>query len=95
MEGRTRIRWDRLGRWALIGVFALVLYLYVGPALRWVDTYREAARQRAQVAELRAENDRLRDRKARLSSAGALEREARRLGMVKAGARAYIVEGIK
>ena len=24
MEGRTRIRWDRLGRWALIGVFALV-----------------------------------------------------------------------
>ena len=27
------IRWDRLGRWALIGVFALVLYLYIGPAL--------------------------------------------------------------
>ena len=27
----TRIRWDRLGRWALIAVFAFVLYLYIGP----------------------------------------------------------------
>jgi cell division protein FtsB len=95
MEGRTRIRWDRLGRWALIGVFALVLYLYIGPALSWISTYREAGRQRAQVAELRAENQRLRERKAALTSPGALEREARRLGMVKKGERAYIIEGIK
>jgi cell division protein FtsB len=95
MEGRTRIRWDRLGRWALIGVFALVLYLYIGPAVSWVKTYREAGRQREQVAALRAENQRLKERKAELSAPGALEREARRLGMVKAGERAYIVTGIK
>jgi cell division protein FtsB len=95
MDGRTRIRWDRLGRWALIGVFALVLYLYIGPALSWISTYREAGRQRAQVAELRVENQKLRERKAEMSSPGALEREARRLGMVKKGERAYIVEGIK
>jgi cell division protein FtsB len=95
MEGRTRIRWDRLGRWALIGVFALVLYLYIGPALSWISTYREAGRQRAQVAELRVENQRLRERKQALSSPGALEREARRLGMVKKGERAYIVQGLK
>ena len=44
------IRWDRLGRWALIGVFALVLYLYIGPALTWISTYKEAARQREAVA---------------------------------------------
>jgi cell division protein FtsB len=95
MEGRTRIRWDRLGRWALIGVFALVLYLYIGPAVSWVKTYREAGRQRSQVAELRAENHRLKARRAELSAPGALESEARRLGMVKAGERAYIVGGIK
>jgi cell division protein FtsB len=95
MEGRTRIRWDRLGRWALIGVFALVLYLYIGPALSWISTYREAGRQRAQVAELRVENQRLRERKAALTSPGSLEREARRLGMVKKGERAYIIEGIR
>ena len=95
MEGRTRIRWDRLGRWALIGVFALVLYLYIGPAVRWVQTYREAGKQREQVAEARAENQRLRARKAELSAPGSLEREARRLGMVKRGERAYIVQGVK
>ena len=88
------IRWDRLGRWALIGVFALVLYLYIGPALTWMSTYKEAARQRQAVAEIEQENERLRARKAELSAPGAIEREARRLGMVKAGERAYIVEGL-
>ena len=95
MDGRTRIRWDRLGRWALIGVFALVLYLYIGPAVSWVKTYREAGRQRAAVAELRAENAKLRERKRALTGKGALEREARKLGMVKAGEKAYIVRGVK
>ena len=92
MEGRTRIRWDRLGRWALIGVFALVLYLYLGPAVSWVKAYREAGRQRAAVAELRAENAKLRERKRTLTEKGALEREARKLGMVKAGEKSYIVK---
>ena len=88
------IRWDRLGRWALIGVFALVLYLYIGPALTWISTYQEAARQREAVATLREENERLRAKKAELSAPGAIEREARRLGMVKAGERAYVVGGL-
>jgi cell division protein FtsB len=96
MEGRTtRIRWDRVGRRALIGVFALVLYLYIGPAVRWVQTYREAGRQRAVVAELRAENSRLKAQRHALSAPGALESEARKLGMVKAGERAYIIQGLK
>jgi cell division protein FtsB len=93
MHARSRIRWDRLGRWALIGVFALVLYLYVGPAISWIKTYREASRQRAAVAELRAENVKLRERRRTLTQKGALENEARKLGMVKAGERAYIVQG--
>ncbi|HWT24764.1 MAG TPA: septum formation initiator family protein [Solirubrobacteraceae bacterium] len=91
---RARIRWDRVGRWALICVFALIVYLYVGPARTWVATYSEAKRQRAAVAELKAENARLRAAKRDLQGAGALEREARELGMVKAGERAYVVEGL-
>jgi cell division protein FtsB len=94
MERRTRIRWDRLGRWALIVVLGFVLYLYVGPAATWVSTYREAARKRADVAELTAENHRLRERRQGLRDPGALEREARRLGMVKAGEKSYVVEGL-
>jgi cell division protein FtsB len=88
------IRWDRLGRWALIAVFAFALYLYVGPAVSWVSAYKEAKLKRQEVAELKAENAELRARKRELRSRASLEREARRLGMVEAGERAYVVEGI-
>jgi len=96
MERRlTRIRWDRLGRWALIAVLGLVLYLYIGPALTWVSTYKEAGRKRAEVAALKAENQRLLDRRKYLRDPASLEREARRLGLVKAGEKSYVVQGVK
>jgi cell division protein FtsB len=87
----SRIRWDRVGRWALICVFVFVLYLYIGPARTWVSTYAEAKRKRDDVADLRAQNERLRERKAQLSRKGAVELEARKLGMVKAGEKLYVV----
>ena len=87
----TRIRWDRLGRWALIAVFAFVLYLYIGPAVKCVSTYRHAKEKRADVAELKARHAELVQRRRELKAARALEGEARRLGMVKAGEKAYVV----
>ena len=96
MERRlTRIRWDRLGRWALIVVLGLVLYLYIGPALTWVSAYKEAGRKRAEVAALKAENQRLLDRRKYLRDPASLEREARRLGLVKAGEKSYVVQDVK
>jgi cell division protein FtsB len=94
MAARTRIRWDRLGRWALLFVLALVLYLYIGPARKWISTYAEARQKREEVAALRAENAKLRTRQSELRRASALEREARRLGMVKAGERTYVIRGL-
>jgi cell division protein FtsB len=95
MERRlTRIRWDRLGRWALIGVLGLVLYLYIGPAASWVSAYKEAGRKRADVAALKAENARLQDRRKNLRDPASLDREARRLGMVKAGEKSYVIQGL-
>ena len=88
----SRIRWDRLGRWALIAVFAFVLYLYIGPAVSWVSTYREAGEKRAEVAELKQRNAELMARRRALEDRDALEREARSLGMVKAGEKAFVVE---
>jgi cell division protein FtsB len=95
MDRRTRIRWDRLGRWALIGVFLLVLYLYIGPAVRWVTTYRQAKEKRAEVAALHVENRQLSAQLHKLRLPTALEAEARRLGMVKAGEKAYVIEGVR
>jgi cell division protein FtsB len=88
----TRIRWDRLGRWALIAVFAFVLYLYIGPAVRWVATYHQAGEKRAEVRQLEVRNRQLKARRNELKDPRALEREARKLGMVKAGEKAYVVE---
>ena len=91
MAAASRIRWDRLGRWALIGVFALVLYLYIGPAVSWVSAYHQAGEKRAEVAKLKARNHTLLARRRELRDAKALELEARRLGMVKAGEKGFIV----
>ena len=90
----TRIRWDRLGRWGLLAVLALIAYLYVGPTMSWISARGVAGEKREEVAELRTENERLRARQAELRSPSALEREARRLGMVKAGERAYVIRGL-
>jgi cell division protein FtsB len=94
MDRRTLIRWDRLGRWALIGVFAFVLYLYIGPAARWMTPYHQAKQKRAEVATLHAENLKLRAQERALRQPSSLEREARNLGMVKAGEKAYVIEGL-
>ena len=94
MAASPRIRWDRVGRIALLFVFAGMLYLYVGPTLAWFDAYKEAGERRAEVASLKAHNRTLRNRRDQLKRPGTLEREARLRGMVRAGERTYVVQGL-
>jgi cell division protein FtsB len=88
------IRWDRLGRLALLAMMAGILGLYVGPARSWLSTWEESKERRAEVLQLRAENRRLLARRRELQRPGAVEAEARRLGMVHQGERAYVVRGL-
>ncbi len=90
----TRVRWDRLGRVALLLVLLGVIALYVNPLRSWWSTWHESNDRKAEVTALERENDRLRERRAQLRDPRALEREARKLGMVKPGERAYVVEGL-
>jgi cell division protein FtsB len=90
--GAAAIRWDRVSRVALLVVLVVLVYLYAGPAHSYWDTMHEAKLRRAEVAVLKRENARLRARRDALRRAGALEREARRLGMVRPGERPYVVE---
>jgi cell division protein FtsB len=85
------IRWERVGRVALLGVLVVIVLLYIPPVTHWIQQSRTAARGRAQVRELKAERTHLRGRLRELSGPGAVEREARRLGMVKPGERPYVV----
>ena len=90
--GAAAIRWDRVSRVALLIVLVVLVYLYAGPAHSYWDTVHQAKQRRHDVAELKRENERLRARRAALRGATALEREARRLGMVRPGERPYVLE---
>ena len=92
--GGRAIRWDRLGRVALLVVLFGVVALYVGPSISFLHTYREAHARRGEVRQLQQENTRLRARRTALKDPRTLEREARRLGLVKPGERPFIVKGL-
>jgi cell division protein FtsB len=88
---RTAIRWDRVGRVALLCVLAAIVLLYVPPVKHWIEQSRTAAHERQDVRDLQREHDRLSGRLNELRRPDALEREARRLGMVRPGERPYVV----
>ena len=90
--GAAAIRWDRVSRVALLLVLVVLGYLYAGPAHSYWDTRHQAKLRRSEVAVLKRENERLRARREALRGPSALEREARRLGMVKPGERPYVLE---
>ena len=91
---RSVIRWDRVGRYALLGVLGIILLLYVSPARRWIEQSGTAGHQQAELDDLQREHDELRARLRALQAPGALEREARRLGMVKVGERSFVIENL-
>jgi cell division protein FtsB len=91
---RAPVRWDRLGRVALLVVLAAILLLYIGPARSYVETWGQAKAKRAEVERLEAESRALRKRKAELQRSSTLVRDARELGMVRPGERAFVVRGL-
>jgi cell division protein FtsB len=92
--GGRAIRWDRVGRVALLVVLFGVVALYVGPSISFIHTYRDAQSRRGEVQELQRDNQRLRARRTALQDPRTLEREARRLGLVKPGEMPFIVKGL-
>jgi cell division protein FtsB len=91
---RSGIRWDRVGRFALLTTLVVILLLYISPAKHWIQQSRTAGAQNAELRDLADENKELKRRVRALRDPGALEREARRLGMVRQGERAYVIENL-
>jgi cell division protein FtsB len=91
---RSAIRWDRVGRVALLGTLVVILLLYLSPTKHWIQQSRTAGAQEQELGELGDENRDLKRRVRALRDPGALEREARRLGMVRQGERAYVIENL-
>jgi cell division protein FtsB len=93
-QAGSGIRWDRVGRMVLLLVLVGIVSLYIGPLHSYWSTRQEAQAKRNEVQRLQRENTRLRERRAALRSKGTLEKEARRLGMVRPGERPYSVSGL-
>ena len=89
-----RVRWDRVGRVALLVLLLAVALAYVGPAHSLLSTWRESSAKHAQVRELEREHEALVRRAKELRDPRTVQAEARRLGMVKPGERAYVVSGL-
>ncbi len=81
-------------RWLAIGTLAVVALLYYRPLKSYVETRSSLEDRAAEVRSLRAERDELARRLAESDTPAALARRARRLGLVKAGERLFIVKGI-
>ena len=91
---QAAIRWDRLSRYALLIVFAGLLFLYINPARTYISTMQESKKRAEHVAMLEAEHRKLEARQKELSRDDVVEAEARRLGMVRPGERAFVVRGL-
>ena len=91
-SGSGRIRWDRLGRIALLAMLAVILLLYASPTKHWIEQSGTRSAQKRELKQLSAENATLERKVRALRDPGALEQEARRLGMVRRGERSYVIE---
>jgi cell division protein FtsB len=92
--GPSRIRWDRVGRIALVLVLFGVMVSYLNPMVNLLQAWQGSKSSESQLAQLKQEKVDLTGQLRDASSPASLEREARRLGMVKPGEHAYVVKGL-
>ena len=83
-----------MGRVALLCVLVGIVALYVGPARSYWTALGDSKTKSAEVKRLQREHDRLQARKRALSQPDTLEREARKLGYVLPGEKAYVIEDL-
>ena len=91
----SRIDWERTGRIALVLVLFLIVTLYVNPLAGFVDAWQESKAEKQNLAELEQTNSELKQRVGALNSPGGAEREARKMGMIAGGERAFVVRDLR
>lgn len=79
---------------ALVLVLFGVLVSYLNPVVNLVDAWRDSRVSEERLGELQRENLTLEEQVEEAASPLTVEREARRLGMVRPGERSYVVRGI-
>ncbi len=93
--GAGRIQWDRFGRIVLAIVIVLLFAAMIKPLWNAVHTYRLAGQTKVRLHQAQAEQSMLQRQLRRASSESTLQREARRLGMIRPEESAWVVNGTK
>ena len=88
------VRWDRLGRVALLFVLGALMYLYLSAGIHMLSKWAQARRDSAAVAALKHEHALLLHQHEALGKQATFEAEARQLGMIKPGEQPFIATGL-
>ncbi len=92
-SGASRIKWDRIGRIALVVVLFAVGYSYLNPAIDFVKTYTATTAAKAELHELQHENTRLHEQVKSADDPIVIDRRARGQGMVAEGETPIVIRG--
>jgi cell division protein FtsB len=91
---RRRSRSALALRWIGVLVLVVIAVGYVQPLRAYRDAQDDVAARQAQVDRIARDNAALEERLAEAGTTGFVEREARRLGLVKPGERLFIVTDV-
>lgn len=75
-------------------VLAGVMVSYLNPVVNLIDAWRDSKAGEERLVELKSENASLQKQVDDAESPLTMEREARKLGMVKPGEKAYVLDGL-
>ena len=81
-------------RWLALGVALMIGFLYYRPISSYLETKGELERRAGEVRELEQDREALGRRLAGAEDAGSIQRQARRLGLIRPGERLFIVKGV-
>ena len=81
-------------RWVGLAILLVVAVGYVQPLRAYRDATADVEARKTEVVRMASANDRLEERIAETETPAFVEREARKLGLVRPGERLYIVTGI-
>ena len=82
-------------RWLGVVAFAVIALSYVHPLTSYRAAQARVSERKAELAKLNQENTQLQRRLALSGDDAFIEREARRLGLVRPGERLFIVKGLE
>jgi cell division protein FtsB len=91
----SRIKWDRVGRIALVLVLFAVAYSYLNPAIDLFKTYQSTTAAKAEFHQLLGENKRLHREIHSADKPPVVAAVARKQGQIKEGEHPFVLHGLR